>query len=251
MEYPEVAKLYKYRSVNEYSLAALKNYEVWIATPESFNDPFDCQLEPGKLKNSHELQDQIFQIIDEAYSPEEAEKQKREISEENKDKPIQYFEDDILNKHLEEASEMGILSLSEKRDHILMWSHYADHHKGFCIEFHREDSEYNVLKHFMCRPVEYREDYPNLHQVLDHLDINLYTKAKDWEYEAEWRLVLKDGGKLFPCPGPITGIIFGLRMSESDRKKVISSLPHLEGIIFYQAKKRPGAFALDIEKIEI
>lgn len=30
----------------------------------------------------------------------------------------------------------GIISLTETRDNLLMWSHYADEHKGIVVEFH-------------------------------------------------------------------------------------------------------------------
>ncbi|MBL7103181.1 MAG: DUF2971 domain-containing protein [Bacteroidales bacterium] len=32
----------------------------------------------------------------------------------------------------------GILSLSAKWDNILIWGHYAEKHKGFCIGFNEE-----------------------------------------------------------------------------------------------------------------
>jgi hypothetical protein len=32
-------------------------------------------------------------------------------------------------------SKYGILSLSETHDNLLMWAHYADHHRGFVIQF--------------------------------------------------------------------------------------------------------------------
>lgn len=37
-------KLYKYRSVNEHSLANLKEGTLFCAAPSAFNDPFDCQI---------------------------------------------------------------------------------------------------------------------------------------------------------------------------------------------------------------
>jgi len=146
---------------------------------------------------------------------------------------------------------MGVYSLSEKNNDILMWSHYADHHKGFCIEYERADSKYNFLSHFMCRPVGYENNYPNLNRVLDVWGINLYTKAVEWEYEAEWRLVFKEGGKIFPSPAPITGIVFGLRMVGKQKATLVESLPYEEGITLYQATRVPGKFALEINETEI
>lgn len=251
MQNPHVRKLYKYRAFNERSLNMLRNEEIWAATPESFNDPFDCHLIPGESKNTSDLQHQLFQIFSDLYPPEEAKEQIREIKERNKNKPIKDIEDKNLAKHFEEAKQMGVFSLSEKRDQILMWSHYADYHQGFCIEFHRENHKHNFLSHFMCRPVIYEREYPNLNRALDACEINLYTKALEWKYEAEWRLVFKEGGKLFQNPSPITGIIFGLRMPEEHKIKLVDTIPNNKGITFYQAERRPGEFALVINKVEI
>jgi len=34
--------------------------------------------------------------------------------------------------------EFGIFSLSKSKNNLLMWSHYADSHKGYCIGFDHE-----------------------------------------------------------------------------------------------------------------
>lgn len=205
---------------------------------------------PGEKKTTVDLLDQLLQIIDELYDHDEAKVKKNEIRERNKDKQIKYVEDSNLAKHYEDAKRMGIYSLSEKRDQILMWSHYADHHKGFCIEFQRDDSEYNFLSHFMCRPVSYKEKYPNLNRILDTFEINLYTKAIDWRYESEWRLVFKEGGRLFQVPASITGIIFGLRLSDENKSRIKEAIPNNKSVTFYQASRKPGAFAIEINQIE-
>jgi len=45
MEYPQVKYLYKYCAYNTNSLSILINKKIWVAKPESFNDPFDCKIE--------------------------------------------------------------------------------------------------------------------------------------------------------------------------------------------------------------
>ena len=37
--------LYKYRSTGERTDAMLANQEVWLAKPETLNDPLDCRIE--------------------------------------------------------------------------------------------------------------------------------------------------------------------------------------------------------------
>lgn len=40
-----------------------------------------------------------------------------------------------------------ILCLTQSHDNFLMWSHYADHHRGFCVEFEDyTDEELEILK---------------------------------------------------------------------------------------------------------
>ena len=107
--------LYKYRKVDENTLSIFINDEVYFSSVKSFNDPFDAQLNlfdglKAFAENSEELKfpddhSRIKQICDDA------------------------------NKEL---ADTGVFSLSSTNNQILMWSHYADHHKGICIGFSGE-----------------------------------------------------------------------------------------------------------------
>lgn len=227
----------------------LADEEIWFPTPDAFNDPFDCALTPGSIKTTDDLRAQLFCMIDELYSSEDAETQKRVITERNRSKPIKTVEDHRLLTELEDAKTMGVLSLSEKSNHLLMWSHYADQHKGMCIEFERKDDPDNFLAHVMWRPVQYTDTYPNLHRRLAAWEVNLFTKSQEWSYEAEWRLVAKQGGQLLPFPSPVTGIILGMKMPTERRAKIMEVVQNKRGLRIYEAKRKPGKFALSIEEI--
>jgi len=242
---PKVNKLYKYKRFDEYSLRMLLNNEIWFSKPSSFNDPFDCALNPASPKTSEDNRHQLFEIIDRLCSPEESKIKKDKILLENKGKETLKVQDEKVLEYFEEAKDIGILSLSEKNDSILMWSHYADNHEGFCIEFAREDNAQNILSHHMCRPVQYVTNYPNLNRVTHLEEVNVYTKAKEWEYEAEWRLVSKEGNVLIPMSAQITGIIFGLKACDESIKTIKNTLKGKD-IKFYKAKRKSGQFALKI-----
>lgn len=248
MEHPEVTKLYKYRAFNEFSLRMLVNREMWLAKPESFNDPFDCALTPGRSKTTGDQLHQLSDLIRELYEPEEAEKQINEIVERNQIKPVEEVEDKSIEKTIIQAKDSGVFSLSEKNDEILMWSHYANNHTGFCVEFERKNIKDNFLSHVMCRKVKYTGDYPNLHRIIDLLDANLFTKAEGWKYEAEWRLVAKKGNVALPLPAPITAIYFGLRSSE-ESIKTVKNILSTDKIKFYTAQRKHGSFAIEFEEI--
>ena len=243
MKHPNVTRLYKYRAFDERALNILRDQEVWMAGPESFNDPFDCALSPPSERTTKDLLEQLFALNEELYGKEKAQRINKDIKERNKNKEVKVIGNSSLEKHLSEAMKMGVFSLSEKPDNILMWSHYGDHHKGFCIEFERSNHPHNFLNHVMCRPVNYSSKYPNLNRMLNHFDINLFTKAKDWEYEAEWRLVSKQANVLLPAPAPIVGIIFGMKMREEHKKEIMGLLKDTRHVVFKQATPKKGEFS--------
>jgi len=149
-----------------------------------------------------------------------------------------------LRKPLTEGfnEHIGVLSLTEKADNLLMWAHYAQQHTGFVIEFDADDlffhqrrsdsDEFGYL-----RKVNYSENRPNVVLTkVSSADIFL-TKSKDWEYEQEWRILrpLKDASEtkiidgesihLFQVPSTcVTGVILGARMSDEKRKDIASTI---------------------------
>lgn len=220
-----------------------------MAGPGSFNDPFDCALSPPSERTNKDLQEQLFDLTERLHGKKKAMILNQDINERNKGKEIKVIGNSSLEKHFDEARRMGVFSLSEKPDQILMWSHYGDHHKGFCIEFERANHPHNYLNHVMCRPVRYSSKYPNLNRMIDHFDTNLFTKAKDWEYEAEWRLVSKKANVLLPAPAPIVGIIFGMRMEEDHKIEIMALLKGSRHVVFKQAIPKKGEFSLVIEEV--
>ncbi|HTU43757.1 MAG TPA: DUF2971 domain-containing protein [Bryobacteraceae bacterium] len=77
----------------------------------------------------------------------------------------------------------GIVCLSAVPCSTLMWSHYADNHKGICLEFGARDKIFGAaLK------VIYRSEYPKMLLGGNFGQMMLTVKAKDWEKEEEYRL---------------------------------------------------------------
>ncbi|MCH7989143.1 MAG: DUF2971 domain-containing protein [Planctomycetes bacterium] len=152
---------------------------------------------------------------------------------------------------------VGILSLTERNDDILMWSHYADEHKGICIEFRTDiDSSFFVK----AEPVAYSKKYPqlNLLEVVTNEKIRaaapwMLTKSVHWKYEREWRVldfVAGRGIRTFPAEC-LSGVYFGCRTPPDEKETVmawVSAMPH--SVAVYQATESPAHFRLDIERIQ-
>lgn len=88
----------------------------------------------------------------------------------------------------------GILCFSDNWQSPVMWAHYADKHKGVCLGFDIGELNGEPLAH----PVSYApERLPfQLDQEKDLMGIDeryvralLYTKAQQWSYEREYRVV--------------------------------------------------------------
>lgn len=94
-----------------------------------------------------------------------------------------------------------VLCLSETGDNVVMWSHYADSHKGVVFKLRKLEAEDH---HFLAaRRVDYTTDPINYFSLREYVD-NLtgvsehdpapiiwqiaYRKHPDWAYEREWRL---------------------------------------------------------------
>jgi hypothetical protein len=131
-----------------------------------------------------------------------------------------------------------------------MWSHYADSHRGFCVEIERQPQNKLGDYDITCR-VNYSVDYPSLNFFSSEGNENLFadiflTKSEDWKYEKEWRMINEEGDKEVCFPGKITSIIFGLNMPENQQKTIRNILSDINEIIFFKANKVQKQFKLEI-----
>ncbi len=155
----------------------------------------------------------------------------------------------------------GILSLTTKRDNLLMWSHYANYHQVFCIGFDTEPFMTfigNQYQRFGCKigPVDYQNEYPVLEFMLDP-DIKssiqrCFCKNTCWKYEDEYRLVLNnkpDHVIIYPKE-LVSEIYLGCKIKPDHRdeiKRFLSS-SKLE-LKLYQMEMSYNCFGLEIEQL--
>jgi len=126
---------------------------------------------------------------------------------------------------LRPGGDVRVLSFSEDPKHPLMWSHYADAHRGICIGFRRDFFS-------QAMPVRYPQRVPRLDAGLPpetKRAAAFLTKRPAWAYEREWRLIdFDDASRNNPyvtlCPGVVTQVIFGERTSRDDRDWVFQWL---------------------------
>ena len=135
-----------------------------------------------------------------------------------------------------------ISCFSESPYLMLMWSHYANEHKGFCIEYEIpecSDESEKILRNIY--PVIYtdtRNDLssaflnwessgsPGIDGLCEMYKYGLLSKSLDWKHQKEWRLISvddiidvddHDNCQFFK----IKKVYLGHDMSPEDRKEII------------------------------
>lgn len=251
--------LYKYRSLEGagrlYAERLLVHNEVYFASPSSFNDPFDSKASISDAGTDEQHRVNLLKLY-RRKRPDIREEARRakvdEIIRSGRHRDTSIYER-AREKTQAAVDALGVYCLAGRPDSILMWSHYASRHSGFCIQL-----AHDVNEPFLGRaqPVEYSDTYPSILYPLDSDDAKvdkwLLTKAKCWEYEAEWRLIERAGPGVYSLPPELlTGVILGSRMPESDRTCVREwTLQRKPQPQLYEARSRPGQFALDVVAIE-
>ncbi len=278
---------YKYLPVSKYSLTNLAEKKVWFAHPHTFNDPFDSRLFYGSLKNDYNMAIAISDYLenlmkngqialhDVATCNMVINNVLRSITSQNPyprsilewflrqydlynyvnwgDSTIKANDHCHFQNFREIERELGILALSDRRDSILMWSHYADQHCGICLEF--EIDKKNIGAQVHVSKVNYTrtgtpnviwvENIQNRQHFKSELDNSVITKHQDWGYEQEYRMIGIFANQSVSVPGlHLRGVIFGSRLPPDQQamiQKIVNITYGLGNVQLYQCRESLNA----------
>lgn len=231
---------------------AIKNHEMWYSAPCNFNDVFDCDVSINE------------KAIFESFLS--ADPQGRRIRQGSpmwiKLKSDVHKQIDYLQGTFEETKQTtGISCLSESDSSLLMWAHYANNHKGMCVEY--ELLQISEQLKFSPIPVIYTDERVSLNSLISE-DLrrdtmkffveSVTTKSPEWSYEKEWRIIRDeaacgtrwnkaDKGALLEMIRP-TSITLGCR-AESDFEKSVREYCETEKVTLYKMEKNKEKYQLD------
>mmetsp|Transcript_21514 Transcript_21514/g.9957 ORF Transcript_21514/g.9957 Transcript_21514/m.9957 type:complete len:151 (+) Transcript_21514:1702-2154(+) len=131
-----------------------------------------------------------------------------------------------------------------------MWAHYADGHKGICLEF---DTSFSPFSETM--KVDYSYNFPSIppirlldesHEFDREIMKPLLTKYKCWSYEKEWRLFHNELNKPYGYEvDALNAIYFGSSVNDTDLEIVCLILQgQSKNIKFYKASKNNSSYSL-------
>lgn len=273
------SSLFKYISFGEKGYSILQKDKILLKTPDEFNDPFDCSLtyviDPPRDVSRYI--DTFKDILSESEIEELKKSDKfifdllKRITEKDpnikKDQITQFvemidkFEKGERNKMASMFSSglksgLYITCFSESKNSILMWSHYADCHRGFCIEYDFSSLDFYDTTTRLLYPIIYTGSLFDATEYLrpafeggahNNLMVTYaaITKSTEWCYEKEWRHVFPLGPSNDPqlsVPKP-KAIYLGAKVSNGDKENIIK-LATERGIKVYQMAMKASEFKL-------
>jgi len=156
------------------------------------------------------------------------------------------------------ATHWRIYCLAPDPCSTLMWSHYADNHRGVCLEFATNNDLFRCAQ-----KVIYLRKYPvwRPHKLLEtSIEEALLTKSKDWQYEEEYRVIAKrssagsragdrvvisDDGYLSLPAGALKSIVVGCEANYELVAAIVKQ--HAPDLPVKRAVRSPNQYRLKIE----
>jgi len=229
--------VYKYRGgAFERDLKSLKNNEFWASNTKQLNDPCEGLI----TSNSYQQQINIL----------------KNVFYQHKNN-IALIEQSLTNIIDMKDTKLGIFSLSKRYNDELLWAHYADSHKGFCIEYNLEKllSKQDPKHRFF--DIQYSNKIPNfdLSTVINQNDpdklikIMLGFKSQRWNYENELRVITENQGSNIYDFRAVTAIYFGLKAPKDDIEQIMQTLQG-RNVKYFQMKLKQNSFELEATQIK-
>lgn len=182
------------------------------------------------------------------------------------------FEGAYVNLSGEESldamiQQFRVCCFSASHDSLLLWAHYADNHRGMCLEYEISEeafrSQFFPVKYSSVQPVlngvpRYPAGTPHAGKLSFHIDREcaiFLTKSKDWSHEREYRTLRlatqpQMPGEKHSLPGVLSAIYFGLRAEPATMTLVDKIVHSRSEMTLWQARLAPGEFRLRFDRID-
>ena len=256
-------KVYRYRRIDAMTIELLCHDTLYFADPTQFNDPFDC--DPTVISDSgmDTLRAILAELIKRRIAAETlaalsnariqgrkaeahanlsgkqgAQQELQNISYNATNPDYECSEEDAehsllvseIEREILKQYNRGVCCFSAVIDNPLLWSHYADEHKGFCIGYglaRVPEPKLHKVVYGGSRSVKTsliaRALLENDYEAQNLLDRDvLLRKAPSWRYEREWRLLGDRGVR--DSPLELADVTFGLRCPVALMYAVVSVL---------------------------
>jgi len=255
-----VEKLYRYFAFDKanprYVSDLLASGLLYFSKPSQFNDPFECKPNwryPSDVRRQRQLKSALKRIV---RSRSRDRDEAHQVLSSAMRGPSAELEESVRSAAAKAFQDVRICCFSDSYENLLLWSHYADSHRGYCVGFDASHSPFRAaLKVF------YQDDYPNIDfpvKAENGFD-SVLTKYKLWEYESEYRAIFVPGAEAQPTNhdefcilqiDAITDVYLGALIEPANEQLVLKSIAAGEYLPnVWKAKLSESSFALDFKLV--
>lgn len=173
-------KLYRFMRFGQHWKENVFEGKFYLASASNINDPFDCLAYVNHEEYAKHAAETVINMF-----PYINKKVITDISRET-------IDDELERLLYSMKGKIRIASLTETPISPLMWAHYADSHKGFCIEYDLSKLHPGFRQSVF--PVVYSDKrydatYGLITRNRNILMNPLLYKSTHWKYEKEWRMI--------------------------------------------------------------
>ena len=261
-----VKTLFHYQKFQaDYIANVLLRDRIKYSDPRTFNDPWDCRPRFSKslLNDPEAYERHVKYVIDVQRRmlgiPENELTRRERIL--RTDKAFMEARIDECTQAMCEAvgEQYRVYCLSSLPDNFLMWAHYTGSHKGVCFGFKTESDRFCAALE-----VKYSKTYPEVdlssEDELAFLHDTQLTKAEQWGYEKEFRLLAKEGGSpksLAVSDGfasfetrDLSLVIVGCLISDDNLRAIREIITQRKSSVpLYQVRPAPDRYELVLQEI--
>ena len=237
-------KCFKYRAVNKNLIDSLVHSTLYFSPRENLNDPFDSQIDVSKI-----IESLLNGDIDNKLRT---------------DLEFIQSKGEFFSNFERGYKDFGICSFATELENTLMWSHYADEHRGIVLlydmprEFLDNPEEIlgvsqvaykeNTISHWL-RENAHKFEKDHFEFVTGLLKVVITAKSPEWGYENEGRIIRPRSGAYEAPRSILKGITFGLRTSEKDEKLIRSiAEKYYQEILFSRIVRTGSDFGIHAEE---
>jgi hypothetical protein len=249
-------RLFHYERFNpDWLTTTLREQTIHCSNPNHLNDPWDCTpcFDDQSLQTEADL-DEFFLWLSQTTGRSFPDIQQKARADGVYASPLKMKEHlaQFSATNLKKISELRIYCLTPDPLSTLMWSHYADNHKGICLEF-RTDNNFLLPS---AQEVIYRSKYPKWkpQQLSDVALEMILTKADAWSYEKEFRLIghpdrsghLRIEGECFRLPpDTLASVVVGCQ-GDFDAVRAITTR-YAPGLPIKRTIRTPNHYTLTLQ----
>lgn len=273
--------LYKYRDCAQRTWELLLNRKLYFATSDQMNDPLDSSI---NISAAYEEAKKIVHANDK-HPDARTSFLIHLLGCTHKYKDPKSNQTIGLNEAMQRyISILGILSLSKTATDPLLWSHYANGHRGLCLGFDSvlldeingvfitDDVRYlakppyvDLFLEMTAQLGEFVRPWDNVPhsdergdkfyttQISRLMRTNLLVKSEKWKYEEEYRVITSRMGRYAFSPKALREVIRGIKMSPVDIETLNNILrdPDYRHVRIRDAINVEGSFEFGLSNPEV